>query len=131
MEPFDFSLPLPHDPSLLRELRYDLASWLEVVGIPDEARDPIVLATHEAAARAIEHGRSGSAVRVRGTRDEDKLLVVVTSDGAREQDSEDTDSATGLTLMAALMSGIDVRVESQRTTVRMRMDLSGSRLVPG
>ena len=44
-----------------------------------DVRDEIILATHEAAANAIEHARTGTEVTVRAVRDADKVMVVVTN----------------------------------------------------
>ena len=79
MEAFEASLRL--DLSLLRGLRRQLQSWLAQVGVPDDAAEAIVLATHEAAANAIEHAEFGTEVTIEGTRDDDQLRVVVTNTG--------------------------------------------------
>lgn len=130
MEDFDASLRL--DLSLLRGLRRELASWLEVTGVPDDASEAVVLATHEAAANAVEHADLGSEVTVRGVRDEEKLIVVVINAGTWAQPRFGDDSrGRGLPLIANLMSHVDVQVRSRRTTVRMRKDLSGGPRVQG
>lgn len=122
MDPFEVSLSL--DLSLLRMLQRQLTSWLEVAEVAGSARDSIVLATHEAAANAIEHAQLGSEVTVRGMRDHDELMVVVTNTGTWKKSRHDDDvRGRGIALMKALMSEIDVRRESRRTTVTMRKHL--------
>ena len=123
MDPFEVSLSL--DLSLLRVLRRELTSWLEAAGVAESARDSIVLATHEAAANAIEHAQLGSEVSVRGLRDDHELMVMVTNTGTWKKSRHDDDArGRGVALMKALMSEIDVRAESRRTTVTMRKQLS-------
>lgn len=120
MEPFHASLP--PDLSRLRALRHALKAWLELVAVSDDQRNAIVLAVHEAAANAIEH--AGARVTVRGARDEDKLLLVVSNSGRwRELRSNDAGRGRGLSLMRALMTDIEVQARPERTIVRMRIDL--------
>lgn len=124
-EPFETSLPL--DLFLLRGLRRDLAAWLARIRVVGEMRDEIILATHEAAANAIEHARRGSEVTLRGVRDADKVIIVVTNCGEwKEPRSPDERRGRGLALIKQLMSDLEVQVKSQRTVVRMRKDLSAS-----
>jgi anti-sigma regulatory factor (Ser/Thr protein kinase) len=120
VEPFEASLP--PDLAQLRDLRHDLSAWLERVGITGCDRDAIVLATHEAVANGIEH--AASRVVVRGVRDEEKLLVVVSNGGRwRGPPWDERRSGSGLTIIRGLMSQLDVSVGEGRTTLRMRMDL--------
>jgi anti-sigma regulatory factor (Ser/Thr protein kinase) len=120
VEPFEASLP--PDLAQLRDLRHDLAAWLERVGITGRDRDAIVLATHEAVANGIEH--ADSRVVVRGVRDEEKLLVIVSNGGRwRGPPWDERRSGSGLTIIRGLMSQIDINVREGRTTLRMRMDL--------
>ena len=120
MEPFEASLP--PDLSGLRELRHDLADWLERVGVSGSERDAVVLATHEAAANGIEH--ASARVVVRGVRDEEKLLVVVSNSGRwRGRPWDEPRGGSGLTVIRGLMSELDINVGQGRTTVRMRMDV--------
>ena len=120
MEPFEASLP--PDLARLRALRRELGDWLDKIGATSDQRDAAVLAIHEAAANAIEH--ANGRVTVRGARDEDKLLLVVSNTG-RWKGSKPRDMGLGgLTLMRALMSNLEIHVEPERTTVRMRLDFS-------
>ena len=121
MEPFEATLP--PDLARLRDLRHALAAWLERVGITGRDRDAVVLATHEAAANGIQH--AAARVTVRGVRDEEKLLVVVSNTGRwRGRPRDETRSGgSGLTVIRGLMSHLDINVGEGRTTLRMRMDL--------
>ena len=121
MEPFHVSLP--PDLSRLQGLRHDLDAWLGKVEVEGDQRDAAVLAVHEAAANAIEH--AGGRVTVRGARDEDKVLLVVSNTGRwKEPRSSESSRGRGLTLMRALMSKLEVHVDPEATTVRMRIDLA-------
>ena len=125
IEPFETSLSL--DLFLLRGLRRELAAWLASVHVVGDVRDEIILATHEAAANAIEHARAGSEVTVRGVRDTDKVIIVVTNSGGwKPARSLEEMRGRGLILMKQLMSDLEVQVKSRRTVVRMRKDLSAS-----
>ena len=125
IEPFETSLSL--DLFLLRRLRRELKAWLVSVQVVGDVKDEIILATHEAAANAIEHARTGSEVTVRAVRDADKVMVVVINTGGWKQPrSLDEMRGRGLILMKQLMSDLEIQVKSQRTVVRMRKDLSVS-----
>ena len=123
--PFETSLSL--DLSLLGGLRRALAAWLAQVQVVGGVSDDIILATHEAAANAIEHARLGSEVTIRGVRDATKVIIVVTNNGGwKKPRSVDEMRGRGLALMKDLMSDLEIQVKSQRTVVRMRKDLSVS-----
>lgn len=125
IEPFETSLSL--DLFLLRGLRRELAAWLARIHVVGEVRDEIILATHEAAANAIEHAQRGSEVTLRGVRDANKVIIVVTNSGSwTEPRSLDEMQGRGLTLIKQLMSDLEIQAKSQRTVVRMRKDLSVS-----
>ena len=125
IEPFETALSL--DLSLLGGLRRELKAWLTSVQVVGDVTDEIILATHEAAANAIEHARMGTEVTVRGVRDESKVLIVVANSGAWiAPRSLDEMRGRGLILMKQLMSDLEIQVKSQRTVVRMRKDLSVS-----
>jgi serine/threonine-protein kinase RsbW len=98
--------------------------WLERLSVPEEIHDDVILATHEAAANAIEHAQLGTEITVRGVHDDDKLLVVVTNSGVWRPRSTDETRGRGLALMHALMSEVEVQVRNRRTVLRMRKDLS-------
>lgn len=121
MEPFEANLP--RDLHRLRALRRDLAAWLDRTGVQRDERDAIVLAVHEAAANAIQH--AGSQVTVRGARDEDKVIVVVSNSGrwSGGKPEAEIDRGRGLTIMRGLMSHLDVARMPDQTTIRMRLDL--------
>ena len=120
MEPFEASLP--PDLARLRPLRSALGYWLDKIGASSEQRDAVVLAIHEAAANAIEH--ANGRVTVRGARDEEKLLLVVSNTGRWKGSLPSDMGMGGLTLIRALMSNLEIHVEPDRTTVRMRLDFS-------
>jgi serine/threonine-protein kinase RsbW len=108
---------------VLGDLRRALSAWLETSGVPEEARDSVVLATHEAAANAIEHAGSRNGITVKGERNGRALIIVVTNEGEWKRPSSDVARGRGLAVMASLMSELEIRTESRRTTVRMRKDL--------
>ncbi len=121
MEPFEASLP--PDLARLRGLRDQLGTWLDSVGASGEQRDAVVLAIHEAAANAIEH--ANGQVTVRGARDRDRLLLVVSNTGPWDGPRPSAvGRGGGLTLMHALMSNIEIHTQAERTTVRMRLDVA-------
>ena len=109
-----FTTTLSHDPAQLRGLRHALAAWFESDGVPDHCRDPLTIATHEAAANAITHGEIDRPVNVTVTHEVEGLTVTVENDPRWRG----APGPRGLTMMRELMS--EVR---STTTVRMRSDL--------
>ena len=125
MEVFEASLPL--DLSHLSSLRRQLSEWLGGVQVSDDVADEVLLATHEAAANAIEHAEPATLVTIKAVRPDDKLMVIVTNSGAWSQPrSVNEMRGRGLILMRTVMSKVEIRVHSGRTTVRMRKDLSSN-----
>lgn len=93
--------------------------------------DDIILATHEAAANAIEHAQMGTEVTIRGVRDEGKVVIVVANSGKwKKPRSMEEMRGRGLILMKQLMSDLEIQAKSQRTVVRMKKDLSALRSHP-
>ena len=116
MEPFITTVS--GDISLLRALRHSLTFWLELAGVPAEKQASIVLATHEAAANAIQHGDAGGSVTVTAESEaEGGCVVVVRNDGGWKQESVREGRGKGLALMRELMSDVGIKTT---TTVRMR-----------
>jgi anti-sigma regulatory factor (Ser/Thr protein kinase) len=108
-------------------MRRELVAWLSQVQVGAGITDEIILATHEAAANAIEHARMGTEVTIRGVRDESNVVIVVANHGRwKEPRSLDEMRGRGLTVMKQLMSDLEIQVRSKRTVVRMRRDLSVS-----
>lgn len=123
IEPFQASFA--QDLSLLPILRRRFSAWLVEVQVSVEIGDEVLLATHEAAANAIEYARPATEVTVRGVRDDSKLMVVVTNSGTwKDPRSVDDMRGWGLILMDKLMSEVEVQVDLERTVVRMRKDLA-------
>lgn len=118
---------MPRDLRRLRGLRHELGRWLALVEVPEEYRDAVVLAVHEAAANAIEH--AGARVTVRGARDEDRVIVVVSNEGrwTGPRPADELGGGHGLTIMQGLMSNLEIARGPSRTTVRMRLDLANGR----
>jgi anti-sigma regulatory factor (Ser/Thr protein kinase) len=119
MEPFEASIP--PDFARLRGLRHDLRSWLERVDVPSDEQDAAILAISEAAANSIEH--ANGRVTVRGVRDADKLLLVVSNEGRWRNASPGSDRGRGLTIIETLMSRMEITARGESTTVRLRLDL--------
>lgn len=114
-----FKATLASDATLLQGLRRSLTSWLDGVGTSLEARDAIVLATHEATARAIENGVVGGTINVTASTDADDCVVVrVMDDGGWRVPEPNGDGR--IPVFAQLMSDVACRTH---TTLRMTKDV--------
>ena len=120
MEAFTATLAL--DPTLLRGLRHSLADWLEGAGAQVAERNSVVLATHEAAAHAMQAGESGGTIDVTASRDDDAFIVHVRRDGAWEIAATDV---RGRALSAAAELIGDFSTQASHT---VRMEFAPKRL---
>ena len=77
----EFETRVPRDPAQLASLRHMLSHWLERVGIADPPRADVVLATHEAAANAIEHSGASEPVVIRGQISDGAIAIQVSDRG--------------------------------------------------
>lgn len=88
------------------------------------AGDALVLAVHEAVANGMEHG-SASSVVVEGRVEESDLVVEITTEGAWRMGPGShsllDERGRGLALMRELTSGLDVLVDGERVTLRLRV----------
>ena len=111
-----FAATLLRGPSELRGMRHLLTSWLELTDATEDVRGAVLLATHEAAANAMAHGRPDSPVGISATEDEaGGFTVEITNLGAWKE-PEPGHHGRGLSLMTELMS--EVAIET-KTSVRM------------
>jgi two-component sensor histidine kinase len=111
-----FAATLERGPIELRELRQSLRSWLELTTAAARIRDSVVLATHEATANAMVHGRQGSAVTISARQEESgDIAVEVSNLLAAGRSPRQATSGRGLEMMRELMREVEIQ-----TTVRMR-----------
>lgn len=111
-----FSATIDSDPERLFGLRTDVSAWLAANGIDGEVGDAVVLATHEAAAGAIENG--ASAVTVEGAFDGDVVTISLSTAGTApllDLDGHDERSR----LLHALVPATHLETTSTHSSVRL------------
>ena len=119
-----FVASLPCELTRLGELRRDLGTWLDQKELSDELRSSVILATHEAAANAIEHAEPCVTVEVRAAIERDKLTIAVTDTGTWKHARFDNDErGRGLMMISVLMPHVEITNEPHGTTIRMRAPL--------
>lgn len=122
MEAFEAALPC--ELTRLAELRRDLGAWLDQIDLSEELRSSVILATHEAAANAIEHAVPCESVEVRAAIERDRLTVTVTDTGAWKHASFDDDErGRGLMMISVLMPQVEITSEPHGTTIRMHVPM--------
>ena len=117
-----FAATLLHGPTELRGMRRSLVSWLELTDTSAEVRRSVMLATHEAAANALEHGEPESPVTVSASQNEDGGFTVEVTNHGGWKEPEPGHEGRGLMMMNALMSEVAVQT---RTSVRMHRGSPG------
>ena len=115
-----FVARLPCEVSRLAALRRDLGGWLAETDLSDRIKSSVVLATHEAAANAIEHATPCESVEVSAAIDEGNLTVAVRGTGVWKHASLDNpERGRGLIMISALVPRVEIVTEPGGTTVRM------------
>jgi serine/threonine-protein kinase RsbW len=116
-----FSAILESDPAELAGLRTDLGGWLRGRRFEESEIEPIILATNEAVANAIEHGHRGQhRVGVEAWTSPASLTVEVRDRGSWRDEPSEPDRGHGLVLIRACMDTITIERSSEGTTVRMQ-----------
>jgi len=112
----------------LRDIRHELAAWMQDAAIPDDRIADIVLAVNEACANSIEHGYRGSAagrVRVEGENDGARVHLTIIDDGSWQPKAADPGlRGRGLLLIRAVSDWLEMECTSSGTTVDMSFNLS-------
>jgi anti-sigma regulatory factor (Ser/Thr protein kinase) len=115
-----FAMSLPNDLHCLSELRRALDQWLESQKVDAEARAAVILATHEAAANAVQHANSREPITVNAGLDNGNVIVEVQDTGQWTTALFDNEErGRGLIMIAALMQDVAVETEGPGTTLRM------------
>lgn len=109
-----FAATLLRGPIELRDLRHSLRSWLELTTATARTCDPVVLATHEAAANAMVHGLEGGPVTVSARQDEAGDFAIEVSNHGGWMEAELVKRDHGLGMMRELMREVEIH-----THVRM------------
>ena len=115
-----FGLTFPPEDVHLGGVRRAVGDWLDQQTISVEARNALVLATHEAVANAIEHGEAGHTVTVRGRLDNGIITIEVSDEGGwQEATFDDEERGRGIMLIAALTDEFELSSNGPGTTLRM------------
>jgi anti-sigma regulatory factor (Ser/Thr protein kinase) len=125
-------LRLPGEPAALRQLRAQLAAWLDGLGVSAADRVDTELAVYEAAANAIVHGRpqQGEATVIVQARLDGAggVLVEVTDRGRWHAPGSDPaqprPGGRGLSVISKVTGELTIEPSATGTTVVMRRALS-------
>jgi len=106
----------------LRTVRHQLRRWLEGQGAQPDVGAEVTLATHEAAANAVEHAylKEPGDLIVRASRDHGNLMVVVEDEGRWRPPGRTDQRGRGLTLMHSLMDDVEIAPSPSGTQVTLR-----------
>jgi anti-sigma regulatory factor (Ser/Thr protein kinase) len=111
-------------PTLLTDIRRQLADWLRGVGVPESLAADIVLVVNEACTNSVEHayrGREPGMMRVQAALEEGHIQVQVADAGSWKTPPADPGTrGRGLLLMRALSERMDVDGTAGGTTVGLR-----------
>jgi serine/threonine-protein kinase RsbW len=127
--PLRLRLPAPSLPQRLRDVRAQLARWAGRLGLPAEAVDDIVLATHEALANIADHAYpdGGGDAELDAACVQGEVRVVVRDHGNWRAPPPDPGwRGRGLVLIAGLAEHVDVQCAAAGTSVAMRWRLPGT-----
>jgi anti-sigma regulatory factor (Ser/Thr protein kinase) len=85
------------------------------------------LATHEAAANAIQHARPSGVVTIEATIDDRNLTIDIADGGAwdgRANNDGDDEHSRGLGVIYRLIDIVDIRTGPRGTTIRLQQSIS-------
>jgi anti-sigma regulatory factor (Ser/Thr protein kinase) len=123
-------LEVATDPTLLRDVRRDLAGWLRRSGASDEEVEVAQMACHEACSNAIEHGYGfgEGSFTIDGRFENGKVVLEVSDNGTWIERPEGglEHRGRGLALMEALMDAVQLTHDGAGTTVRMERGVDRS-----
>jgi anti-sigma regulatory factor (Ser/Thr protein kinase) len=122
-------LPALSLPQRLRDVRAQVASWAGRLGLPADAVDDIVLATHEALANIADHAYpdGDGEAELDAACEHGEIRVVVRDHGTWKAPREPGWRGRGLVLIAGLAEHVDVQRLPAGTCIAMRWRLpSGS-----
>lgn len=111
-----FAITLLGGPIELRGMRRSLTSWLELTDATAAVRDAVLLATNEAAANAMAHGKPESPVSISASQGEAGGFTVEVTNLGGWREPELGHDGRGLSMMTELMSEVAIQT---KTSVRM------------
>ncbi len=117
----EFLFRLPPDLTILASLRHDLAAWLRQFDFISE-RDlaDIILATHEAAANAIEHATDPFGPgQVTAWLADRVLIVEIRDSGAWAAAPGSEERGRGLSVIESLVDEVRISKNPRGTTLRL------------
>lgn len=124
--PLRLRLAAPSLPERLRDVRAQVARWAGRLGLPAEAVDDIVLATHEALANVADHAYpdGGGDAELDAACVHGEVRVVVRDHGSWRVPPRDPGwRGRGLVLIAGLAEHVDVHCAAAGTSIAMRWRL--------
>jgi PAS domain S-box-containing protein len=118
------------DPTLLGDVRRDLAGWLRRSGASEEDVEVAQMACHEACSNAIEHGYGfgEGSFTIDGRFENGKVVLEVSDEGSWIERPEGglPHRGRGIPLMEALMDAVQLSHDGDGTTVRMERGVARS-----
>jgi serine/threonine-protein kinase RsbW len=110
----------------LGEIRQQLATWLEPIGVSDTGIADIVLVVNEACTNCVEHAYRGldpGLIQVEANQDGEQIVVGVADHGVwHPPASQPNTRGRGLPIMRAVSDGVDLKSSPEGTTVRMTFE---------
>jgi anti-sigma regulatory factor (Ser/Thr protein kinase) len=102
-------------------LRFALEQWLLMSGVDAETMSAALLATHEAAANAIEHGEC-EELELEGRLEPQQMISIEVRDGGswKTPQAGSDERGRGLQLIHGLMESVTINQGSLGTSVCMR-----------
>lgn len=123
------ALTLPTDECLLPTTRHFLAAYLELVGLPVDVTDEVVLATNEACSNVVQHAfpEGHGSFGLRADLRPEEVVIVVEDDGVGFDPMKSRSGGVhglagrGLQIIRRLMTSVDV--ESPTTSGGTRLSM--------
>lgn len=118
-----FSIVLLPEFHHLQALRKSLRVWIQSTGLEGTAQEALILATHEAAANAIEHAGPDAQIEIEATLDDHRVTIEIRDNGHWKErhgtSRQDREGGMGLALIAGLMPYMELIHNANGTTLRI------------
>lgn len=107
----------------LAEIRRQLVSWLQRVGVSDTSAADIVLVVNEACTNCVEHAYrdiDAGVIRMEARLAAEQIMVDIADSGMwRTPPANPGDRGRGLTIMRAISDDVALKTSSEGTTVHL------------
>lgn len=123
-------IEVPATADRLAQIRRQLLSWMQPIGVPDAVVSDVVLAVNEACTNSVEHAYrdcDDGVIEVEARADDARIVVCVGDHGEwRAPSDQPSTRGRGLSIIQATSDNVELERSSAGTTVRITFHTAGA-----